>query len=367
MFVPNVVFGWASVSTHPTLMERALKDPSIYSTSDPNCLVRSLLSSSQIDTISGFTGDNKPTNDFSPYHGHWEEFANRAYYTDPQWAGLTDETTKLCYLMHNATDSGVPINHNPAQPVYNGGWDGLVGVESELEAQVGTWLTYPTIAGTSTVSSVSGTFSYLGTYTDIVQTHIQAVQANAAWFRDQPEATFLGIGLGYKTSDANRTAGTAGTTQAMLFARAFVTDYLLQKKVTIANAGSSYTIGQGQSITLSSAGSQDPDSVSWGGNGTFANNYGGLTNFAWDINNDGNYGEVTGANPTLTYNELKSLAGGTGSGKTIHLRVTDDEGSVGFATATLNILTVPEPGSLTLLLVFATVLCGFLRLRRSPR
>jgi hypothetical protein len=312
--VPATAFGWAAVTTHPTLISTALHDPAVYS------LATEFLTSDQINTISNFTGDG-----FSPYHGHWEEFANRAYYTDPLWAGLTDETTKICYLMHNATDSGVPLGHNPARPVY----EGESGVETTLEAQVGTWLSYPTISGTS---------MYTGDYNSVVSQHISAVQSNAAWFKSRP---LYGLfGYYWHSQGDNRTAGWAGTTQAMTFARTFLADYLLQKRPTVANAGGSYSVNPGGNVNFSAAGSQDPDSISWASNGSYSNNGGGLSEISWDLHGNGTYGDMTGMSPAQSYSQLVTAVGYT-EGRTIGARVTDNEGKVAYAQANLAVYAPP--------------------------
>jgi len=51
-----------------------------------------------------------------------------------------------------------------------------------------------------------------------------------------------------------------------------------------ANAGGPYAIQAGDSLTLNGGGSSDPDGQS--------------LSYAWDLNNDGIFSEVTGANPT---------------------------------------------------------------------
>jgi hypothetical protein len=343
MLVPNEVFGWLSSSSHPTMATEVINDPVVLG------LMQQYVPGS-ISTIENFTTDNEDISGnytaFHPYHGYWSTFASRSYYADPLWttytSGMSDETTKLCYLLHNAIDSGVPINHLPGGEVYSGGWDHVIGVEHALEAQVGTWGTYPSIAGTSTRStSQSGTFSYTGTYADIVQTHINAVHANAAWFQAQP-FSWPGGYFSEKSSDANHWAGVAGTTDAMLFARAFVVDYLLQKANTVANVGSgSYAVNPGGSVTLNGSG-QDPDSVSWASNGTYSNNGGGLSEFAWDLTHNGSFvsANVTGQTSALTHEQLVGIVGYT-EGRTIALRVTDDEGKSAYATTTLAVYSDP--------------------------
>jgi hypothetical protein len=351
LLAPAIAFAWIPTSTHPDLIRKAVHDNAVLA------LAQEFLSSDQIETISSYSGDGALLNGF---HGNWDELRNRAYCSETSphnWASLlSSPTTALCYLMHNATDTGVPIGHSPAgisDPAhgYTGyAPGGLDPTETLFELAIGgkssSW--YANINGTSIVSSVSGTFYYTGTYWDIVNTHIAAVQANSNYFR--------------QSSSSDDVAGMAGTTQGQLFARAVFADYLLQRRPTIANAGTSYTATPGGSVTFSSAGSRDDDSISWAGNGTYSNNGGGLSAFAWDLNNDGTY-ETSAASPTLTYSQVVSMAG-VGMGKTIRLRVTDDEGAVGYASASLNVIAIPEPGAIAMMIGGGLGLAGLVLARR---
>lgn len=62
----------------------------------------------------------------------------------------------------------------------------------------------------------------------------------------------------------------------------------------VAVPGGPYTVQEGQSLTLSAAGSTDPDAEDQ------------LT-YAWDINQDGIFGDAVGANPTLSWPQLVAL------------------------------------------------------------
>lgn len=80
---------------------------------------------------------------------------------------------------------------------------------------------------------------------------------------------------------------TLGTVRATKSASGFVA----LRIAPIANAGGPYTVTEGQSLTLSTAGSTANPG----------------TTYTWDLNNDGTYGDTTGPNPTVTWAELSAL------------------------------------------------------------
>jgi hypothetical protein len=360
---PAVAFGWSSSSgsTHTVLAAAEFSDPLVAS------LASQYLNSSQINSLKTWSGE-PPSSQPHDYH-HPDQatapytisggvyngiFQNRLYASasNPLWPEL-DEVTKLDYLVHLANDTGVPLDHGPANDVYSG----ATVVEAFLESQVGGWGSsmYPTVCNsgsrTATFSytypeaggGINGiSFSYTGTMSAIWTAHYNAVIRNATWLKGRPNS-----GLS-KTSTDNDAAGTVGTTEAEMFNRAFLVDYFLSKKATVANAGTNYAVHSGGSVTFSAAGSSDPDSITWASDASYTNNGGGLVSYSWDINGDGTYGDVTGLNPTLSYSQLVGMVGNT-SGRTIGLRVTDNEGSIGYATATLTV-DVPEPGAMVLLI-----------------
>lgn len=61
----------------------------------------------------------------------------------------------------------------------------------------------------------------------------------------------------------------------------------------VAIAGGPYAVTEGESVTLSSALSSDPN--------------GDLLSYSWDVNGDGQFGDATGVTPTLSWPQLKAL------------------------------------------------------------
>ncbi|WP_146413189.1 cadherin domain-containing protein [Crateriforma conspicua] len=94
------------------------------------------------------------------------------------------------------------------------------------------------------------------------------------------------------------------------------------------DAGGAYTIDEGESLTLDASSSSDPD--------------GSITQYQWDLNLDGVYGDVVTDSPTISWADLSTLWGiddGAvgGTDYVIGLRVTDDSGDyrTDFATVTV--------------------------------
>jgi|GEM_PF-684218 len=87
----------------------------------------------------------------------------------------------------------------------------------------------------------------------------------------------------------------------------------------VANAGGPYSVEEGGSIMLDGSSSQDPD--------------GEVVAWAWDFDGDGYYDDATG--PTPIFNA-------TSDGEhTVGLRVTDDKGQRGTATAMVMVANLP--------------------------
>jgi PKD repeat protein len=89
----------------------------------------------------------------------------------------------------------------------------------------------------------------------------------------------------------------------------------------VADAGGPYTVVIGLSVQLS---------------GSATDNNPATLSYAWDLDNDGQYDDATGATPTF------SAAGLSAGTYTVGLRVTDDEGLSATATATIHVITVLE-------------------------
>jgi hypothetical protein len=85
------------------------------------------------------------------------------------------------------------------------------------------------------------------------------------------------------------------------------------------SAGGPYTVAEGGSVPLSASGS-DPE--------------GGSLTYAWDLDNNGTY-ETDGQSPTFSAAALDGP-----SSRTVGVRVTDNGGLTGTATATVNVTNV---------------------------
>lgn len=97
------------------------------------------------------------------------------------------------------------------------------------------------------------------------------------------------------------------------------------------NAGGPYAINEGgNSLVLDASGSTDPN-----GDGT-------IVGFEWDLDNDGQFDDATGVNPTLSPAQLAALGLPTNGPASfpIALRVTDDSGLSAEDTTTVNVLNL---------------------------
>src|SRR6185503_8743916 len=96
-----------------------------------------------------------------------------------------------------------------------------------------------------------------------------------------------------------------------------------------ADAGGSYTIDEGDPVTL------DASATDRGGR---------QVTYAWDLNGDGFFGDVSGETPLVTWSQLRALGVDDGPETyTIGVRVTNDLGASSDAFATLTIAnTAPD-------------------------
>jgi hypothetical protein len=100
-----------------------------------------------------------------------------------------------------------------------------------------------------------------------------------------------------------------------------------------ASAGGPYTITEGDSLSLSAAGTVVP---------------GGQTaSYEWDINGDGTFTDAVGTSPTLTWQQLVALGVNDDGTYRVAVRVTTSSGAVDVATATLTVQAARPTLSLT--------------------
>ena len=97
----------------------------------------------------------------------------------------------------------------------------------------------------------------------------------------------------------------------------------------IADPNAPYTADEGTPITFDASGSSDPDAGD------------SIILYEWDIDNDGEFDDATGVNPTKTWNDDYS--------GTVTLRVTDSNGATDTASTTVTVNNVaPTVESITL-------------------
>ncbi|MBN1555305.1 MAG: PEP-CTERM sorting domain-containing protein [Phycisphaerae bacterium] len=336
MFIPAFVvsgaaFGWGG-PTHAALTQRVFDDPTL-------APFLSGIDQSAIENYIGEPGDYQ--------NGQWSNVQARAYLdtgVSPNginWNAL-DETTRLKYMTHNLADVAVPLGHSPANQVYTN-----TVAEAVLEAQVSTWTSYPSIAGTCnyTHSETGHTYNYTGTIDQILNTHYNAVLDNAAWFKSTKKW------YGHSTDD-NRHAGWNGTKQAMLLQRAMLVDYFLAKELPVMTANN-YIAYSDQYVVFDQSSSYDPDAISWNSDGTYSQLYGvqnqGIEYFVWDVNGDVPYGGnwdygAYGNWVAPTAQMLIDLGVPTDEWSVYYVAGVDNEGKVNYGAAYVYIASGPAPG-----------------------
>ena len=139
----------------------------------------------------------------------------------------------------------------------------------------------------------------------------------------------------------------------------------LSNKVSFTDFGISGN--DGNPVPLSGG----PYSVGSGGNvalaGTLgAGSYGNITQWLWNLDNDGLFDDASGQNPTVSYDYLVNTLGlpADGVARPISVQVTNDVGLSSTAAGTLSI--TPEPATMTLLGMGGLVL-GWSRMRSRKR
>ena len=105
-------------------------------------------------------------------------------------------------------------------------------------------------------------------------------------------------------------------------------------------------------------------SATLAGTGTITDGFGSVSQYGWDLNNDGTY-EVTSTSSSanVTYDYLVNTLGLAMGDNTGTLKVTTNDGAMGTGTGTLNI--VPEPATVALLVTGGIAIAARRRRRKD--
>lgn len=342
LFVCNAALGWNG-GTHSGLTTHTIQvdNPFILS------LMRGLGYSDDSITRVMTGSANEPPGNWHAYQ-YWD-IHYRAYVEGSgappsqtnNWSTI-DDLTRLKYLMHNAGDVGVPIGHNPAS--LNNMWDGDGYTnklkEFILETRVDLWpgSDYPSVAGTSvfTLSGDGSTYSFTGTIRNVVDTFYLACRDNMRF---------------YKNGGSERDAGWNGLALGKMLQRAVLVDYLLSKyNPPVFPVEYSYP----GILKLSGAMSHDMDNIVWESNGTYSYTGTGITQYAWDLNQDGIFDYVsTDSEIDLHLHDLLAMGWQYNQTNYYTVYVRDDEYKWGSAVGDwfLSSGGLPEPATVSLLAV----------------
>jgi len=335
--VGGVAFGWAG-NTHAKLCQRTFDDP----------VVAPLLSGIDQSEIENWTGE--PPTDLA----QWDSITGRYYIESAGSISGYDwwswnETTRLKYLMHSASDDGVPIGHSPANQVYV-----YPSTEAYLEAQVATWGTWPSVTGTTTYTHNRNghTYYFTGTATDVVNTFYNACIDNATWYKSTRCWYFWPQG---HWPEDHSDAGWNGTTIALMLMRAVIVDYMLAKQPAATIADVHYLSGS-NSYDFDGASSYDRDNITWNSNGTYTRIDGdSIDLYYWDFNDDGTWDHISSnGHVTLTASQLLAMGLTPNARNDYPFAVRDDDGQFHPTRSWFyfnDVGGVPEPASLSLLAV----------------
>ncbi len=171
---------------------------------------------------------------------------------------------------------------------------------------------------TVTAAAGSGTLRLSGGALGLNDTFTQDDIDNSRVTYDHDGSEAPGDSFGFSVDDGAGSA-TAGTFSYMVTA---VNDD------PVADAGGPYVINEGAGVSLDGSGSSDPDLDP--------------LIYAWDLDNDGQYDDASGLNPTVNWATLQGLGlASDGSALTIGVEVDDGQGGTDTATTTLTINNLP--------------------------
>lgn len=313
----------------------------------------------------------------STYHANsWNKIQNRDYVFNSAWADITNKTQRFAFIHHMAFDCGVPCNHSPASEHFTDDAPLIFNIEEHLEARADRWNYSP-----------PSTYYFSFGHDHLIETF------HAQMCSDDGRSNW-GIAKWAKNNVANwieaesgadgRTAAWNGLKAGQALAYAVCVDHLLSQEPTYAEVSSNRITFPGRNLHFYTDQCRDPDSIVINPDGSWFNDGGGITEYAWDFTSDGTFDFIT-TSPHLdmTYEDAMWWFGVGPDDEGFNLfhvtlRVRDNEGDIfdpslnnhGYAydTCLVNVIgpagfsLTPEPSSM--LLIASGLFAGVWRPRR---
>jgi len=266
--------------------------------------------------------------------------------TDPD-AACGDSITSYAWAI-----GSVPLAKSGSQPSLSAAEINTLGVGSHAVTLTVT----DTFGATNVVSTTLDIFNNVPTASFTVAPNPAAPTQNLAFdgrssFHGRPDRSIMAYDWDFdfdgttfnvdaSGSTTNHAYGTFGTRTVALRvtdnnspAKTHVTTAVVTvdqgNNAPLVNAGGPYTVFLGRDLVLDGSASSDPDAA-------FGDS---IVSYAWDLDNDGQFDDAIGVDPTIAAATLAGLGLNPGT-HTIGLRVTDSFGLSAVGSTTINLLAV---------------------------